>query len=399
MAPSPAAGSRRALALICAFAVAISTSYTNHGPLLGLISDEFRLTAAAQGTIATWFFAGAAVSMLVGGLLADRVGPKPAVTAGFLVAALANVASGAFVPSFEALLVWRFVGGVGGGLAFAAGAAYTRSVFARRGAHLAQGLYGASFLLGSGSTLVFIPMLVGGDGDWRRAYLVSGIAVLLVWAAWAALAPRGRAGDAGARLSLGAAVLSRNTWLLGLAHMCGFGLAMVVGTWVTAWLVERFGLGLAIAGALGSIVLVTGIFARSAGGAVLERGVGAIRLVQASLALAAAGLAVMALAPWLPAAIGGLLVTGIGVGLPYAAVFNGAAASVPRAPASAQALVGWCGTIAAVVGPPVVGGLLDATGGFAGGYLALALFTSAVLAATLALRPFSLAPAAAAPSP
>jgi cyanate permease len=104
----------------------------------------------------------------------------------------------------------------------------------------------------------------------------------------------------------------------------------------------------------------------------------------------------MALAPWLPAALGGLLVLGLGVGLPYAAVFNGAAASVPDAPASAQALVGWCGTVAAVIGPPIVGALLDATGSFAGGYLTLAAFAAVVLATTVLLRPFSLASARAA---
>src|SRR3712207_1668857 len=121
---------RRALLLVCAFAVAVSTGYTNHGPLLGLISAEFGLSAAAQGAIATWFFLGAATSMLAGGLVADRVGPKPAVTVGFLVATLANIACGIAAPSFPALLAWRFVGGIGGGLAFAAGAAYTRAVFA-----------------------------------------------------------------------------------------------------------------------------------------------------------------------------------------------------------------------------------------------------------------------------
>ncbi len=382
---------RLALLLVCAHAVAVSTSYTNHGPLLGLISAEFALSAAAQGTIATWFFAGAATSMLVGGLVADRVGPKSAVTAGFFVTVLANILCGVFTPSFAALLLLRFIGGLGGGFAFAAGAAYTRAVFADRGAHLAQGLYGAAFLLGSGSTLVFIPVLAGADGDWRRAYELSGLGVLLVWIAWVALAPRGSARATHVAMTLRTALGSRNVWLLGLAHMCGFGLAMVVGTWVTAWLVTRFDLALAVAGALGSSVLVTGIFARSAGGVVLERGVPPVRLVQASLGLAAVGLAVMALAPWLPAALGGLLVMGLGVGLPYAAVFNGAAASVPESPASAQALVGWCGTIAAVIGPPIVGALLDATGSFAGGYLVLAAFAAVVLAATVLLRPFSLA--------
>jgi cyanate permease len=99
----------------------------------------------------------------------------------------------------------------------------------------------------------------------------------------------------------------------------------------------------------------------------------------------------MAVAGQLTLAMVGLVATGLGVGLPYAAVFNGAAASVPASPASAQAFVGWGGILTAIVGPPLVGKLLDTTGGFTGGFLAIAAFTCLVLFATLAMRPFSFA--------
>jgi len=50
--------------------------------------------------------------------------------------------------------------------------------------------------------------------------------------------------------------------------------------------------------------------------------------------------------------------------------------------------------IIAVVGPPLVGSLLDATGDFAAGFLALATIILAVLALTSLIRPFDLNPAA-----
>ena len=115
-----------------------------------------------------------------------------------------------------------------------------------------------------------------------------------------------------------------------------------------------------------------------------------VGLIRAGLGLAIVGLATLALAPALPVAIVGLVVTGLGVGLPYAAVFNGAAASVPRSPASAQAIVGWGGLLTAVFGPPLVGTLLDATGDFAAGFLAFAAIVLAVLALTLLIRPFDM---------
>jgi hypothetical protein len=118
------------------------------GPrVLGLIRAEFGLSSADAGAIASAFFAGAASTMLAGGAIADRIGTRPAVTLGFLLVAIGNLGTGLLAPTFPALLAWRVLGGLGSGFGFAAGAAYTRSIFDDRGRHLAQGLYGAAFLL------------------------------------------------------------------------------------------------------------------------------------------------------------------------------------------------------------------------------------------------------------
>jgi nitrate/nitrite transporter NarK len=173
--------------------------------------------------------------------------------------------------------------------------------------------------------------------------------------------------------------------------MCGFGMAIVLGTWVTLYLADAFGLPIAAAGAIGSLTLVTGIVARASGGVILEGGMPPVWLIRAGLTLAVVGLATMALAPGVPVAIVGLVVAGLGVGFPYAAVFNGAAASVRASPASAQAVVGWGGLLTAIFGPPLVGILLDATGNFAAGFLALGAIVAAVLVLTVLIRPFDLA--------
>jgi len=389
----PASSRRRALLLICAVAVAVATNYTIQGPVLGFIRTEFALSSAAAGTIATAFFVGSAITMLAGGAIADRIGTRPAVTLGFLLVAIGNLGTGLLAPSFPALLGWRVLGGLGSGFGFAAGASYTRSIFDDRGRHLAQGLYGASFLLGSGITLAYVPVLAGPSGDWRLAFTLSGLAVAAVWVVWTLLAPSEPRAPAatGARLALAVALRERNTWLLALCHMCGFGMAIVISTWVTLYLADAFGLPIAGAGLIGSLTLVTGIAARASGGVILEGGMRPVRLIRAGLALAVIGLTMMALAPALPVAIVGLIVTGLGVGFPYAAVFNGAAASVRTSPASAQAIVGWGGLLPAIFGPPLVGTLLDATGDFAAGFLVFAAIVVAVLVLTSLIRPFDLA--------
>ena len=389
---------RLALLLICLSAVAIATNYTIHGSVLGFLRADFGASSAEVGTIATAFFLGGASTILFGGIVADRIGTKLAVTAGFVLVVVSNLGIGLASPTFPALLAWRVLGGLGGGFSFAAGASYTRSIFDDRGRHLAQGLYGAAFLLGSSVTLVYIPVLAGPEGDWRRAFAISAVAVAIVWVAWTWLAPREP--PSGIRGGMGAAfvraVTERNTVLLALCHMCGFGMAMVIGTWVTLYLVNSFGLAVTLAASLGSVGLVLGIVGRISGGAILEVGVRPVLLIRASLAAAAIGLAGMALATLLAppagpvAAMIAVIVTGLGVGLPYAAVFNGAAASVPESSASAQAIVGWGGLLIAIVGPPVVGGLLDASGSFAAGFLVLALVVLVVLGLSSLLRPFAL---------
>ena len=389
----PAASRRRALALICLVAVAVATNYTIQGPVLGLIRGEFGLSSADAGSIATAFFGGALVTMMAGGAIADRIGTRPAVTLGFLVVAIGNLGAGLLAPTFPALLAWRVLGGLGSGFGFAAGASYTRSIFDDRGRHLAQGLYGASFLLGSGITLAYIPLLAGPSGDWRLAFTLSALGVAAIWAAWTILAPGEPRLPAtnGALAAIVLALRERNTWLLALCHMCGFGMAIVISTWVTLYLQDAFGLPIAAAGLIGSLTLVTGIAARASGGAIIESGLAPVRLIRVGLALAVIGLTLIALAPSLPFAVGGLIAAGLGVGFPYAAVFDGAAASARSSPASAQAVVGWGGTLTAVFGPPLVGSLLDTTGSFAAGFLSLAAIVVAVLALTTLIRPFDLA--------
>jgi nitrate/nitrite transporter NarK len=393
----PASSRRRALLLICLVAVAIATNYSIHGPVLGFIRAEFGLSSADASAVATAYFLGGASTMLAGGTIADRIGTRLAVTLGFLLVAIGNLGTGLLAPTFPALLGWRVLGGIGSGFAFVAGAAYTRSIFDDRGRHLAQGLYGAAFLLGSGMTLAYIPVLAGPTGDWRSAFTVSALAVAAVWVAWTLLAPsEDRAAPAtGARTALATALRNRNTWLLALCHMCGFGMAIVISTWVTLYLADAFGLSVTAAGLFGALALVTGIAGRASGGVILEGGVRPILVIRAGLILAAAGLTTMALAPALPVAIVGLVVAGLGVGFPYAAVFNGAAASVPASAASAQAMVGWGGLLTAIFGPPLVGTLLDATGSFTGGFLALAAIVVVVMVVSSLIRPFDLANAGA----
>ncbi len=248
----PASSRRRALLLICAVAVAVATNYTIQGPVLGFIRAEFALSSADAGAIATAFFAGAAITMLAGGAIADRIGTRPAVTLGFLLVAVGEPRhrpAGTHLPG-PARLARR------GRSRLRASASPPAPRTRGRSSTIAVATWPRACTVprscsGQGSPWPTSRSWPDPSGDWRLAFTLSGLAVAAVWVVWTLLAPGEPrvAAASGARAALVVALRERNTWLLALCHMCGFGMAIVLGTWVTLYLADAFGLPIAAAGA------------------------------------------------------------------------------------------------------------------------------------------------------
>jgi nitrate/nitrite transporter NarK len=369
-----------AIALMCLSVVGPAANYTNHGPLIPLISADLDLTPAQAGLMSTAFFAGLLLTALVVGYRIDRDGGKRVLVPSYAVLVAGNLLL-AFVPNLPTLLLAKFVAGLGAGACFTAGLSYTRVMAPPGRRFLAQGLFGGTYLAMSGTTVYLMPALAEPLG-WRGAILLTALAIATLGLTYGLLAPR----DPGIPTPGGIlyALRSREAWILSFVHMCGFGLAMVLATWAAVFLVHDHGLPLQQASLLGSGVLLGGVVWRPLGGAIVDRRfVGSYRLIRISLVIAMGGLIWLALGSGgLAGAVVGLLVVGLGTSLPYAAVFNGAALSVPESPASAQALVGWAGAFLVLLGPPVIGALLESTGSFAAGFFMLALFVLATLVST-----------------
>ncbi|HEY9325132.1 MAG TPA: MFS transporter, partial [Candidatus Limnocylindria bacterium] len=104
-------------------------------------------------------------------------------------------------------------------------------------------------------------------------------------------------------------------------------------------------------------LLVLAVVARSLGGFLLARERMPTRRVMRVGDLAiVAGVVLLAIPDRpLAVALGGAMLVGIGVGLPYSAVFNTAAASLPSAPGAAQGLAAIGGTVGVMIGAPAMG--------------------------------------------
>jgi len=372
-------GRAGALVAICAAGFAFSANYTNHAPAMATLRETFGFSNALGGLLTTGIFLTHAAMQIPGGHLADRFGAARLVAWALAVVCAGNFAIG-LAGSYEALLFWKVFTGLGTGACFVGGARAVTGLFSGSRLHLAQGLYGGSVLLGAGFVIFAVPRLVEAFG-WRGAFFTTASVATIVWLAWLAAAPTVRpsphlSGEFGKMLA------NSRLWLLGTAQMASFGLAMVAGAWIVELLRQDLGVGAAQAGLVGSGVLLLGIVMRPLGGALVVRlGVGT--LVRISLAISAAACAWLAsgLVSTAAAAIA-VVALGAGCGLPYAGLFNRAAALYPGRAGAAMGLVNMLGIGMILGGAPLAGLLADWTGNFHASFYFLGGFVLLVLAAT-----------------
>jgi predicted MFS family arabinose efflux permease len=344
---------RLGVALLSLAAVAFGFTYSDHAPLIPLVSAEFGLDDLGAGLLSTALFSAYMAATLLTTGLADRIGPKRMVGAGLAVSATGTVLFAA-APGYPFALAAKGVQGIGSALAFVAGARYLAGLYGDRRNHFALGLYGGGFPLGSALALVAMPALAAALGGWRGAFWTEAVFVSIAAAAWWAapsVAPVIRPGN------IRDALRCPNCWWTSLQHAAGFGMGIASGTWITVYLLREFGLPLELSGLLGSLLLVLAVLTRPLGGLLLARErVPTRRVMRLGDLAIVIGVALLALPDRpLPVALGGAVLVGIGVGLPYSAVFNTAAASLPGAPGAAQGLAAIGGTAGVMIGAPAMG--------------------------------------------
>lgn len=342
------------------------------------LQAEFGFNQASAGLLTTGIFLTHALMQVPGGRLADRLGAARVLAAALTWVSVGNFAI-AFAGAYWQLLLWKVFVGIGTGTCFTAGARYIVSMFAGRAVHVAQGFYGGSVVLGSGFVIFAVPQLLGAFG-WRGAFLSSTLVAVAVLVWWAIAAPRPEhiVRPAG---KFGEMVRIPELWLLGVVQMASFGLVIVVGAWITMLLKADFQMPIKPAGLMGSLVLLLGIGSRPAGGWLLQR-MRMTTLVRGALLMNAVACAALAWGQSLALTFIAILALGAGCGLPYAGVFNRAAALVPSRAGAAMGLVNMIGILMILVGAPTVGYLADWTGEFRSSFLALGGFSLLAVAAT-----------------
>ena len=369
------------VALVVATSTVIGFTYAGHASIAPLIASEMGLDDVQLGMLSAALFLGAALPVVIAGDVADRA-PKAANTLALALVLAGNVGF-ALAPTYELLLVARVVGGVGAGFGLLAGLRYISRRYGDARSHFAYGLYGAGFPLGSAIALWIMPLLAA-PGGWRGAFWATSAAMLtitLLWQRARQVPPVERRG------SMRDAAGCPNCWLTALQHAAGFGLVLAAGSWIAIYILREFSLPLELSGFLGSLLLFLAMVSRPVGGFLVARErVRTLTVMRSAQLLVLVGLALLAL-PGRPlaAALAGALAVGFGGGIPYAAVFNTASASFPRAPGAAQGITAVGGLVSTLLGAPAMGYAIQ-TWGFSAAWGILALISVAALAATFVMR-------------
>src|SRR6266566_3307193 len=371
------------VALATLGAIAFGFTYADQAALLPLLSAELGLSDLQAGLLPTALFSAYFAATLFTTGLPDRVGSKRVIAVGLAAAAVGTTLF-AIGTTFPVLLFAKAIQGGGSALAFVATTRFITGLYGEAQPHLGLGLYGGGFPLGSALALLSTPTIAGAFGGWRGSFALEAIVLAAILALWIVFAPSvpavRRVGN------MIDALRCANCWLLSLQHAAGFGMAIAAGSWITVYLLREFGLPLTLSGILGSLLLLLAFLTRPFGGLLVTRGLLRTKAVMRAGDIAlVAGVALLSIPGRpLPVALAGAVVLGVGVGLPYAAVFNTAAASLPSAPGAAQGLAAIGGTAGVMIGAPLMG-LAVQTWGFAAAWLVVGLVGVGALVGTLAM--------------
>ena len=347
------------------------------------LADDLALSAGEVGLLASALAVPFALIQIPAGVLGDTWGLHRAFAlslslfgVGFLLSAIGD--------SFAALMAARATTGLGAGMIVPLSSSLARRVQPEQNLRN-QGIVGSGWGLGIVLGLLLLPLVFDG---WRTAFAAFGACALALAAVAALRLPRGTTAAGPALAAARDGLRNSRTWLLAI-YMWGIGLANVgVAAWAIVYASDARGTSETGALLLASLV-GWGLLPASVVGTRAANRFGAAAVVTVSAVGLAAGVLVLTTPAPVTVIALALLAVGWFTGFPFGVVLA-LIARIVEAPGSqaqgpiAGAINGFA-FLGAVVAPPLVGFVYDATDSWSIAFASLLIGPAVALAASRTL--------------
>jgi NNP family nitrate/nitrite transporter-like MFS transporter len=310
------------------------------------------------------------IGRLPAGMLADRFGGRKVFSILLILSAIPAIGIGLSTSYAQLLLLAIFIGISGS--SFAVGVSFTSRWFSKEQQGTALGIFGMGNI-GQSLAVFGAPVIAASIGSWRSVFFIFA-AVSLVWGVVFYLFGRDATVAVSSRtLSENLKILrqSRLAWVLSLFYFLTFGGFVAFSIYLPSLLKDLFSLGPTDAGARTAGFVLLATLMRPVGGMLADRWGGARVLVGVFIAVAVLG-SLMG-CPFMPTFTIGALGAATALGLGNGAVFKLVPEHFPKETGMVTGLVGAFGGLGGFFPPLVLGVIKDATGGYALGFILLAV--------------------------
>jgi NNP family nitrate/nitrite transporter-like MFS transporter len=314
---------------------------------------------------------------LPAGMLADRFGGRKVFSALLLLSAIPAIGIG-LSTSYQQLLWLGVLIGVAG-TSFSIGVSFTSRWFTKDQQGTALGIFGMGNI-GQSIAVFGAPVLALWLSSWRPVFYIFA-AITLVWGvvyytfardAVSTVKPKTL------RENLDVLRRSKLAWVLSMFYFLTFGGFVAFSIYLPTLLRDLFHLSPADAGARTAGFVLLATLMRPVGGMLADRFGGARILVGVFIAMAVLG-SLMG-CPFMPTFTVGALGAATALGLGNGAVFKLVPEYFPKETGTVTGLVGAFGGLGGFFPPLLLGVIRDATGGYAIGFVLLALSALVCLA-------------------
>jgi MFS family permease len=319
-----ASGSRTNVPIVGALVlmnVFVSIVQTNIASLNLPISLEFHQTLFGLGLLSSGFFVAYGLFELPGGLFAFRVGAKKLLVIGGLITSVAALASAAS-PTFDVLIVLRFLAGMGLGFSFPPIVVLLIRNLRTGSTGLGAALVSTSFSIGGGIGVFGWAILSLALG-WRESILIGGALCLsstlvVIW-----LLPADAPLTVPTRMmsALRRVVFNKQVLIICIAFLGAGGATAIIGNFMVYYLEQHLGLEAESAGLIGGLTYVLPLLSSPFFGRLYDRGRSEKRILLSGVALLSIGMGTAALDS-VPSAIVSVLAVGLATGIFFTVGFS-----------------------------------------------------------------------------